>query len=175
VLRFEVGVAMALVLVPIDLVVDSIGANGCLHALDRAHIRDGFQGDLQDDLKDSSQGDSQNDSLDDFLDSCWDGFQAWALVVIALQSVSRAKGRRNVAFQVLSPASPLARSCYTGSRSVDTGKTGAVDAVAVLDPLESARNGLREHRHAQIASIFFAAFCPMKIQNGSMFFALLGW
>jgi len=65
--------------------------------------------------------------------------------------------------------------------SVDTckvdavGAVDAVDAVAALGPLELVRIGLPESRPAQIALIFFAVFCPTKIQSGSMFFVWSGW
>ena len=61
---------------------------------------------------------------------------------------------------------------------MDRGKVDAVDvadAVAVLGPLELVRIGLLEPRPAQIASIFFAVFCPMKIQSGSTFFVWSAW
>jgi hypothetical protein len=98
-----------------------------------------------------------------------------ALAVVALQSVFLVEGRRNGAYRVLSPASHQARFCYTGSRSADRGKIGVVGAVAVLDPSELAQIGLREPRLARIASIFFAVFCPMKIQSGSTFFVWSAW
>lgn len=140
---FEVGCAMVSVLNPTDLVVDSIGVNGCLHAPGRAHTQDDSPGDSQNDF----QGGSQNG----FRDGFQDGFQATVLAVIALQSVFLAEGRRNVAFQVLWPAFPQARSCYKDSRSVDMDRIGAVEAVVVLDLLELAQNGHRGPRPAQIA------------------------
>ena len=59
-----------LVLNSIDSVVDSNGANGYPHALDRAHIRGDFQDDFQDDLLDDYRDGSRNNSLDGFLGSC---------------------------------------------------------------------------------------------------------
>lgn len=62
-----------------------------------------------------------------------------------------------------------------GFHSVGTGKGGAVNAVAVLDPLVLARIELLEGHPAQIASTFFAVFCPTKIQSDLKSFAWSGW